>query len=104
MDTLVVNVVFVINVVVRNVVEEITPEMRDVLVDMLWYVDHRRLYCDVPLVLGRFNLTVTQARHIVLMTDARRGPYENRRRVSNALRALCVFSTTDAPEASVGSS
>jgi hypothetical protein len=57
-------------------VKEITPILRDAVIDTLSTLHDTKRYSEVPLVLERFELTFSNARAIVAMSNARPGTYE----------------------------
>lgn len=73
---------------INGTVKEISPELRDIVIDTLSTLHDMKRYNDVPLVLERFELTFSNARAIVAMSNARPGTYEYHC-ATNAKMAMC---------------
>lgn len=78
---------------IGGTVKEISPELRDVVIDTLSTLHDMKRYGDVPLVLERFELTFSNARAVVAMSNARPGTYEYHC-ATNAKMAMCFAEMT----------
>lgn len=61
---------------IRGSSKEITPELRELVIDTLCSLQEKRLYEDVASVLEKLDLSFSNARAIISMTNARPGTYE----------------------------
>lgn len=73
---------------IRGSAKEITPELRDLVVDTLCSLHDKGRYEDVALVLNKLDLSFSNARAIISMTNARPGTYEYHC-ATNAKMAMC---------------